>query len=52
MLPDIGEILLACAVVAPTTVLINGMLFAGKQLSIANQVYVSTNVPRPHGKHP
>ena len=28
MLPDIGEILLACAAAAPTTVLTNGMLFS------------------------
>src|ERR1700751_431852 len=33
MLPDIGEILLACAAAAPTTVLTNGMLFAGGQLA-------------------
>src|SRR5919106_4943064 len=32
MLPDIGEILIACAAAAPTTVLTNGMLFAGKRL--------------------
>ena len=34
MLPDIGEILLACAAAAPTTVLTNGMLFAGKRLEM------------------
>src|SRR5262249_25865150 len=33
MLPDIGEILLTCAAAAPTTVLTNGMLFAGVQLA-------------------
>jgi pyruvate-formate lyase-activating enzyme len=33
MLPDIGEILLACASAAPTTVLTNGMLFAGARLA-------------------
>jgi pyruvate-formate lyase-activating enzyme len=32
MLPDIGEILSTCAAVAPTTVLTNGMLFAGSRL--------------------
>src|SRR5215472_12115067 len=32
MLPDIGEIVAACAAAAPTTVLTNGMLFAGRQL--------------------
>src|SRR5215469_8653233 len=34
MLPDIGEILAACAAAAPTTVLTNGMLFAGSRLEI------------------
>src|SRR5580692_2518722 len=32
MLPNIGEILAACAAAAPTTVLTNGMLFAGSRL--------------------
>jgi Radical SAM superfamily/4Fe-4S single cluster domain len=32
LLEDIGEILLACAAVAPTTVLTNGMLFAGRRI--------------------
>ena len=32
LLPDIGEILTACAAAAPTTVLTNGMLFAGRRL--------------------
>jgi pyruvate-formate lyase-activating enzyme len=32
LLPDIGEILRACAEAAPTTVLTNGMLFAGRRL--------------------
>src|SRR5215831_8367525 len=32
MLPDIGEIIAACAAVAPVTVLTNGMLFAGRHL--------------------
>ena len=31
LLGDIGEILLACAAAAPTTVLTNGMLFAGRR---------------------
>jgi uncharacterized radical SAM superfamily Fe-S cluster-containing enzyme len=31
LLEDIGEILLACAAAAPTTVLTNGMLFAGRR---------------------
>jgi pyruvate-formate lyase-activating enzyme/TusA-related sulfurtransferase len=33
MLPDIGEIIAACAAAAPTTVLTNGMLFAGSRLA-------------------
>jgi uncharacterized radical SAM superfamily Fe-S cluster-containing enzyme len=32
LLEDIGEILLACAAAAPTTVLTNGMLFAGRRV--------------------
>src|SRR5580698_5906463 len=32
LLEDIGDILLACAAAAPTTVLTNGMLFAGRRL--------------------
>ena len=32
LLDDIGEILRTCAVAAPTTVLTNGMLFAGRRL--------------------
>jgi pyruvate-formate lyase-activating enzyme len=31
LLPDIAEMALACAVAAPTTVLTNGMLFAGRR---------------------
>jgi len=31
LLEDIGEILVACAMTAPTTVLTNGMLFAGRR---------------------
>jgi pyruvate-formate lyase-activating enzyme len=34
LLPDIGEIVIACAAAAPTTVLSNGMLFAGRRLQI------------------
>ncbi len=33
MLPDIGDIIAACAAVAPVTVLTNGMLFAGRALN-------------------
>ena len=32
LLADIGDILAACAAAAPTTVLTNGMLFAGRRL--------------------
>ncbi len=32
LLPDIDEIVMACAAAAPTTVLTNGMLFAGRRL--------------------
>jgi len=32
LLPDIGEIVAACAAAAPTTLLTNGMLFAGRRL--------------------
>jgi organic radical activating enzyme/TusA-related sulfurtransferase len=32
MLPDIGEIITACAAVAPVTVLTNGMLFTGRRV--------------------
>lgn len=34
LLEDIGEILLSCATAAPTTVLTNGMLFAGRRMEI------------------
>src|SRR3954468_9602320 len=34
LLEEIGDILLACAAAAPTTVLTNGMLFAGRRLEI------------------
>src|SRR5207253_3102187 len=34
VLPDVGEILLACAAAAPTTVLTNGMLFAGRRIRV------------------
>src|ERR1700757_2763364 len=38
ILPDIGEILTACAAAAPTTVLTNGMLFAGSRLATLRTV--------------
>src|SRR5512147_2081629 len=36
LLEDIGEILIACADAAPTTVLTNGMLFTGRRAEILN----------------
>ena len=38
LLEDIGEILLACAAAAPTTVLTNGMLFTGRRLEALRQL--------------
>jgi pyruvate-formate lyase-activating enzyme/TusA-related sulfurtransferase len=60
MLPDIGEILLACAAAAPTTVLTNGMLFAGKRLEmlralprgrITFQISLDSPTPERHERH-
>jgi pyruvate-formate lyase-activating enzyme len=60
MLPDIGEILLACAAVAPTTVLTNGMLFAGVRLAtlralprerITFQISLDSPTPGRHESH-
>src|SRR5581483_6946026 len=34
LLPEIGEILAACAIAAPTTLLTNGMLFSGRRLDM------------------
>jgi pyruvate-formate lyase-activating enzyme len=60
MLPDIGEILLACAAVAPTTVLTNGMLFAGAHLAtlralprerITFQISLDSPTPERHEGH-
>jgi pyruvate-formate lyase-activating enzyme len=38
LLDDIGEILLACATAAPTTVLTNGMLFSGRRVEALRQL--------------
>ena len=38
LLEDIGEILLSCATAAPTTVLTNGMLFAGRRAEILREL--------------
>jgi len=60
MLPDIGEILGACAAAAPTTVLTNGMLFAGCRLAtlralprerITLQVSLDSPTPERHDGH-
>src|SRR5258708_38366139 len=60
MLPDIGEILLACAAAAPTTLLTNGMLFAGKRLEmlralprgrITFQISLDSPTPERHERH-
>jgi pyruvate-formate lyase-activating enzyme len=60
LLPDIGEILGACAAVAPTTVLTNGMLFAGRRLEtlrslprerITLQISLDSPTPARHDEH-
>ncbi len=60
MLADIGEILLACAAAAPTTVLTNGMLFAGARLAtlralprerITFQISLDSPTPERHESH-
>jgi pyruvate-formate lyase-activating enzyme len=38
LLEDIGEILVACAAAAPTTVLTNGMLFSGRRVESLRQL--------------
>ncbi|MGL3108817.1 Rv1681 family radical SAM protein [Bradyrhizobium sp. BR 1432] len=60
MLPDIGEILAACAAAAPTTVLTNGMLFAGRRLAtlrslprerVTFQISLDSPTPERHDGH-
>lgn len=60
MLPDIGEILTACAAAAPTTVLTNGMLFAGSRLEtlralprerVTLQISLDSPTPERHESH-
>jgi len=60
LLPDIGEILTACAETAPTTVLTNGMLFAGRRLEslrslprerVTLQISVDSPTPGRHDRH-
>ncbi|WP_454621056.1 Rv1681 family radical SAM protein [Bradyrhizobium cenepequi] len=60
MLPDIDEILAACAAAAPTTVLTNGMLFAGSRLEMLRalprermtlQISLDSPTPERHDSH-
>jgi pyruvate-formate lyase-activating enzyme len=60
MLPDIGEILGACAAAAPTTVLTNGMLFSGSRLEtlrsllrerVILQISLDSPTPQRHDSH-
>jgi pyruvate-formate lyase-activating enzyme len=60
MLPDIGEIIATCAAAAPTTVLTNGMLFAGRQLEtlrslprerVTFQISLDSPTPERHDRH-
>src|SRR5258708_10428944 len=60
MLPDIGEILAACAAAAPVTVLTNGMLFAGRRLEtlrslprerVTLQISLDSPTPERHDSH-
>ena len=60
MLPDIGEIVAACATAAPTTVLTNGMLFAGVGLAtlralprgrVTLQISLDSPTPERHDSH-
>jgi pyruvate-formate lyase-activating enzyme/TusA-related sulfurtransferase len=60
MLPDIGEIITACAAAAPTTVLTNGMLFAGSRLEtlrslprnrVTFQISLDSPTPELHESH-
>jgi pyruvate-formate lyase-activating enzyme/TusA-related sulfurtransferase len=60
MLPDIGEIIAACAAAAPTTILTNGMLFAGSRLAtlralprarVTLQISLDSPTPERHDSH-
>jgi TusA-related sulfurtransferase/uncharacterized Fe-S cluster-containing radical SAM superfamily protein len=60
LLEDIGEILLACAAAAPTTVLTNGMLFTGRRVEslrvlprdrIVLQISLDSSTPELHDLH-
>jgi pyruvate-formate lyase-activating enzyme len=60
LLPDIGEIVAACAAAAPTTLLTNGMLFAGRRLEtlrslpserVTIQISLDSPTPDRHDRH-
>jgi uncharacterized radical SAM superfamily Fe-S cluster-containing enzyme len=60
LLEDIGDILLSCAATAPTTVLTNGMLFAGRRIEslralprdqIVLQISLDSATPELHDLH-
>jgi TusA-related sulfurtransferase len=60
LLEDIGNILLSCAAAAPTTVLTNGMLFAGRRIEslralprdrIVLQISLDSATPELHDLH-
>src|ERR1700719_5072694 len=60
LLEDIGDILLSCAAAAPTTVLTNGMLFAGRRIEslralprdrIVLQISLDSATPELHDLH-
>src|SRR6516165_6571023 len=60
LLADVGEILAACAVAAPTTVLTNGLLFAGRRLEalralprdrLSLQISVDSPTSDRHDRH-
>jgi organic radical activating enzyme/TusA-related sulfurtransferase len=60
LLADIGEILAACAAAAPTTVLTNGLLFAGRRLDalralprdrLSLQISVDSPTSERHDRH-
>lgn len=60
LLPDIGEILAACAAATPTTVLTNGILLAGRRIEtlrtlprerLTLQISLDSPTPERHDRH-
>jgi pyruvate-formate lyase-activating enzyme len=60
LLPDIGDILASCTAAAPTTVLTNGMLLAGRRLQtlrsmpcgrLTLQISLDSPTPERHDRH-